>query len=165
VNLPVRATCWVVRRKRKDRGDCRLARGRTKRRHFWSVVLEHVVSQQECPVLRTACRLGDVDVSLRGGPFVVVAKSTLQSEGVTSMTMAYVLLIHLMVICPLIRLLSISMKERGARRLDHHLRVLASMPRQGSLWRRQEVAKALVNMPPAGQLSKRCPLALGRGAR
>ena len=57
-----------------------------------------------------------MDVSLRGGPFVVVAKSTLQSEGVTSMTMAYVLLIHLMVICPLIRLLSISMKERGARR-------------------------------------------------
>jgi hypothetical protein len=56
-----------------------------------------------------------VDVSLRGGPFVVVANSTLQNEGATSVTMAYVLLIHLMLICPLIRLLAISMKERDAR--------------------------------------------------
>jgi hypothetical protein len=56
-----------------------------------------------------------VDVSLCGC-LLVVAKSALQNEGVTSVTMAYVLLIHLMVICPLIRLLSISMKERAARR-------------------------------------------------
>jgi hypothetical protein len=39
-----------------------------------------------------------------------------RNEGVTKVTMAYVLLIHLMLICPLIRLLSISMKERNAKR-------------------------------------------------
>jgi hypothetical protein len=75
------------------------------------------VSDKELLVLCTACKFdGGVDITLCGGAFVFPAKSTLQSEGVTSMTMAYVLLIHLMLICPLIRLLSISMKERGARR-------------------------------------------------
>jgi hypothetical protein len=47
--------------------------------------------------------------------------------------MAYVLLVHLLVICPLIRLLSISMKERTAKRRDQDLPVLASMRRQGLL--------------------------------
>jgi hypothetical protein len=80
-------------------------------------VLERLVSNKEFPVLHTARRVvGCVDVALRGGSFVFPAKSTFQNEGVTSMTMAYVLLIHLMLICPLIRLLSISMKERAARR-------------------------------------------------
>jgi hypothetical protein len=37
-------------------------------------------------------------------------------EGIASVTMAYVLLIHLMVVCPLIRLMSISMKESAKRR-------------------------------------------------
>ena len=39
-----------------------------------------------------------------------------RAEGVASVTMAYVLLIHLMVVCPLIRLLSVSMKENAKRR-------------------------------------------------
>ena len=52
-----------------------------------------------------------------GCRFVVATKSALENEGVITVTMASVLLIHLMLICPLTRLLSISMKERAARRL------------------------------------------------
>src|SRR5262245_47489694 len=105
----------AVRRERKDRGDCRLAWGRTKHRHFWSLVLEHIVSNQEFCVRCTAGRAeGGVDVALCGGPFVFPTKS--QNVGVTSVTMACVLVIHLMLVCPLIRLLSISMKERAAKR-------------------------------------------------
>ena len=66
-----------------------------------------------------------MDVSLCKCCFVVPEKSTKSqeyqsSEGVTSVTMAYVVLIHLMLVCPLIRLLSISMKD-DAKRVDRHL--------------------------------------------
>ena len=37
-------------------------------------------------------------------------------EGVASVTLAYVFFIHLIVVCPLIRLLSISMRENAKRR-------------------------------------------------
>jgi hypothetical protein len=37
-------------------------------------------------------------------------------EGITSVTMACVLFIHLLVVCPLIRLMSVSMKENAKRR-------------------------------------------------
>ncbi len=53
------------------------------------------------------------------------------------MTMAYVVLIHLMLICPLIRALSIWMQADAQRR-----RVTTSSTRhQGSKWGRQEIAK------------------------
>ena len=112
------ATCWLLGRERKDRGGCRLAWGRTKRRHFWAVVLDHGVFNQEISVLRTTFTVENgVAEAVCASPFVIYAKSaTLQNERVTKVTMAYVLLIHLMVICPLIRLLGISMKERKAKR-------------------------------------------------
>ena len=53
---------------------------------------------------------GDVDFSACAGPFDEL------DEGVASVTLAYVFFIHLMVVCPLIRLLSISMKENAKRR-------------------------------------------------
>jgi hypothetical protein len=52
----------------------------------------------------------DVDVSPCAGAFDEL------DEGVTSVTIAYVLFIHLMVVCPLIRLMSVSMKENAKRR-------------------------------------------------
>ena len=52
------------------------------------------------------------------GRFVIVPKlATLENKGVTDMAMAYVLLVHLMLICPAIRLLSVSMREHNAKRL------------------------------------------------
>jgi hypothetical protein len=51
-----------------------------------------------------------VDFSPFTGPFDEL------DEGVASVTLAYVFFIHLMVVCPLIRLLSISMKENVKRR-------------------------------------------------
>jgi hypothetical protein len=68
-----------------------------------------------------------VEVAICAGP------SRSLDDGAASVTMAYVLLVHLLVICPLIRLLSISMKERTAKRRDQDLPVLASMRRQGLL--------------------------------
>jgi hypothetical protein len=51
-----------------------------------------------------------VDFSHCQGPFNEL------DEGIASVTMAYVLVIHLLVVCPLIRLMSVSMKENAKRR-------------------------------------------------
>lgn len=52
------------------------------------------------------------------------------------MTMAYVVLIHLIVICPLIRSLSIWMQADAQRRV-----LAPSTRRQGLRWGCQEIAK------------------------
>ena len=74
---------------------------------FRSVVLEHIGADEE---LHASGIQDDVDVSPCAGPFDEL------DEGVASVTMAYVLFIHLMVVCPLIRLMSVSMKENAKRR-------------------------------------------------
>jgi hypothetical protein len=77
------------------------------RRDVWPVELEHGVFDQE---LHASCIEADVDVPPCAGPFDKL------DEGVARVTMAYVLFIRLMVVCPLIRLLSVSMKENAKRR-------------------------------------------------
>jgi hypothetical protein len=77
------------------------------RRDFRSVVLEHVGAKEELH----ACGVQeDVDFSPCEGTFNEL------DEGITSVTMACVLFIHLLVVCPLIRLMSVSMKENAKRR-------------------------------------------------
>jgi hypothetical protein len=84
-----------------------LVSGRRKRRDFRPVVPEHTLYDQ---ALHAACVEGDVDVS----PWACAEDEL--DEGVASVTMAYVLLIDLMVVCPVIRLISVSMKENARRR-------------------------------------------------
>ena len=91
---------------RKGRRGCRLVSGRWKRRDLWPVVLAYIGADQG---LHASGVEGDVAGPPCVGPFD-------PDEGVASVTMAYVLLIHLMVVCPLIRLLSVSMKENAKRR-------------------------------------------------
>ena len=81
--------------------------GRPKRRDFRPVVLEHFGADEELPASGIQ---SDVDFSACAGPFDEL------DEGIASVTMAYVLFIHLMVVCPLIRLMSVSMKENAKRR-------------------------------------------------
>jgi hypothetical protein len=69
--------------------------------------------------LHAARAEGDVDVSPCAGPFDE------PDEGVSIVTMAYVFLINLMVVCPLIRLASISMKASEERRRQTSARVVA----------------------------------------
>lgn len=62
-----------------------------------------------------------MDVALCKCRFVVPAKSAKSPEyqsieGVISVTMAYAVLINLMLVCPLIRLVSVSLKAGEKRR-------------------------------------------------
>ena len=106
------------------RKDCRvywMVSKRQRRRDFWPSVLEYIVSVEDSRVHRSI-RTAKADVDLQRlecclglCPAQAGSRERLVSRRRVLVNIAYVLLIHLVVVCPTIRLVSVLMKERLER--------------------------------------------------